>query len=364
MTDTSLPRLTFGIIVLNGEPFTRYNLRSLYPFAHEIIVAEGAVPGAAVIATPDGHSTDGTLDVLRDFKTREDPENKLIIVTAEDEGHPNGFWPGEKHEQSQAYARRATGDYLWQVDIDEFYKAEDIVSVLNMLTSDPAITQVNIPQLSFWGGFDYVADGFFLRRFHRSLGGGIPRVFKWAEGCSYVTHRPPTVHDADGRDLREVKWVNGDQMSRRGIFLYHYSLTFPKQVLEKCAYYNEADWVKAQEFNYWARTAYMKLDRPFRVHNVYEYPSWLDRFRGEHPEGIVQLRHDIRDGRVAVDLRQTDDVERLLRSRSYILGRAALKRSYPIHIWLNHSRKGALRQAARAKRMIWRAFARTTHSSS
>ncbi len=36
-----MPKVTFGIIVLNGEPFTRYCLRSLYPFAHEIIVVEG-----------------------------------------------------------------------------------------------------------------------------------------------------------------------------------------------------------------------------------------------------------------------------------------------------------------------------------
>ena len=46
-----LPRVTYGIIVLNGEPFTRYCLRSLYPFAHEIIVVEGAVT-AAVWQTP------------------------------------------------------------------------------------------------------------------------------------------------------------------------------------------------------------------------------------------------------------------------------------------------------------------------
>src|SRR3546814_9140868 len=59
------PRITFGMIVLNGEPFLRYNLRSLYPYAHQIIVAEGAAPGARNIATPQGHSRDGTLEVLR-----------------------------------------------------------------------------------------------------------------------------------------------------------------------------------------------------------------------------------------------------------------------------------------------------------
>ena len=36
------PRITFGIIVLNGEPFIRYCLRQLYPHAHEITRAVGA----------------------------------------------------------------------------------------------------------------------------------------------------------------------------------------------------------------------------------------------------------------------------------------------------------------------------------
>ena len=98
MRDPDLPKVTFGIIVLNGEPFTRYCLRSLYPFAHEIIVVEGAAPAAAKVATPDGHSTDGTLETLYRFKAEEDPEDKVVIITRE------GFWR-EKDEQSQAYAR-------------------------------------------------------------------------------------------------------------------------------------------------------------------------------------------------------------------------------------------------------------------
>ena len=71
------PKISFGIIVLNGEPFVRYNLRSLYPFAHEIIVVEGAAPAAAGIATADGHSRDSTLDTLWRFKAEEDHEQKI-----------------------------------------------------------------------------------------------------------------------------------------------------------------------------------------------------------------------------------------------------------------------------------------------
>ena len=129
------PKVTFGIIVLNGEPFTKYCLRSLYRFAHEIIVVEGASQRASCISTPDGHSRDDTLESLHKFKEQEDPENKLRIVTRD------GFW-SEKDEQSQAYAEMAGGDYLWQVDIDEFYMPEDMDYILRMLKSIPEISGV------------------------------------------------------------------------------------------------------------------------------------------------------------------------------------------------------------------------------
>ena len=320
------PRITFGIIVLNGEPFTRYNLRALYPFAHQIIVIEGAVPAAASIATPEGHSTDGTLEILRRFKEQEDPENKVTIVTAEDEGYPNGFWPGEKGEMSRAYAKRATGDYLWQVDIDEFYKPEDMQFVLKMLQNDPDITAVSFKQITFWGSFDYITDGWYLR-----WGAGVyHRLFKWDRGHCYVNHRPPTVHDSKGRDLRKLKWINGQKLARQGIYIYHYSLLFPKQVIEKCRYYKTAMWAKRKKAEQWFQDTFLKLSNSFRVHNVYDYPSWIERFKGSHPPQIIQMQKDIKEGQVNVDLRPIDDIEHLLQSRAYILKRAVLKTLTPL----------------------------------
>ena len=83
---TQLPRISFGIIVLNGEPFTRYCLRSLYSFAFEIIVVEGASKQAAEISTPDGHSLDTTLESLHSFQSREDPEKKSRLLLKMDSG--------------------------------------------------------------------------------------------------------------------------------------------------------------------------------------------------------------------------------------------------------------------------------------
>jgi hypothetical protein len=308
------PKVTFGIIVLNGEPFTRYCLRALYPFAYEIIVVEGAVPAAAPAATPEGHSLDGTLEALHRFKLEEDPEDKVQIVTR------SGFW-SEKDEQSQAYAERATGDYLWQVDVDEFYKAQDMQAILTKLSLEPDITAVSFKQITFWGGFNYLADGFYLRQ-----GANIyHRLFKWGKGYRYGTHRPPTVYDLQGRNLRSLGWLNGTATAHLGIILYHYSLLFPKQVAEKTAYYERLGWAGNVDVERWVKQSYLELQQPYRVHNVYKYPSWLERYAGTQPEEIEHMRSDLQSGKLTVELRRTDDIEQLLNSRRYQLGRAWLK---------------------------------------
>lgn len=320
MTD-QFPRITFGIIVLNGEPFVRYNLRALYPFAHQIVVVEGAAPAAANIATADGHSIDGTLEALYRFQREEDPDGKLEIVVRD------GFW-SEKDEQSQAYAARATGDYLWQIDIDEFYQPDDMRFVLKMLRDDPEIMTVSFIHITFWGGFAYSADGWFLKR-------GVEhchRVFKWGPGFRYETHRPVTVVDQDGRNLRDIKWVTGYELARQNITMYHYSLVFPKQVVEKSEYYGTAAWAKRPRSQQWAQDVFMELRRPYRVHKVYQYPSWLEAYNGQHPPQIEAMRSDIEAGRLDIALRHTDDIERVLASPAYRLGRMGLKLLSPFYV--------------------------------
>ena len=316
----NLPRISFGIIVLNGEPFVRYNLRSLYPFAHQIIVVEGAVSAAAVIATPDGHSTDGTLEVLRDFKMYEDPENKIVIVTAENEGHPDGFWRGEKAQQSLAYACRATGDYLWQVDIDEFYTSENMQTVANLVSEDSSISGVSLKTVTFWGSPQYVTNGYILE-----MGAGVyRRLFKWGKGYKYVSHRPPTVVDENEMDTFGKKWIDGLQLARKGVHLYHYSLLFPRQVEDKCLYYDQAQ-LDERNAVLWYHESYEGLRSPFRFHNLHMHASWLERFRGKHPEQIQRMWDDIQDGAISVGVRGNSDVERLLANRRYRIGRAWLR---------------------------------------
>jgi hypothetical protein len=320
----SLPKITFGMIVLNGEPFLRYNLRALYPFAHEIIVVEGAVPGAAEISTHDGHSTDSTLDTLYRFKDQEDPDDKLQIVTHD------GFW-NEKDAMSQAYAERATGDYLWQIDADEFYRPKDMRTVIEMLRDDPNISAITFKTLTFWGAPDTIVNGWYLRR----GGENFHRLFKWGDEYRYISHRPPTVHNEQGRDLRTERWLDARTMSRHNIFMYHYALLFPKQVKEKCDYYSQANWSTLNQMQEWAQNCYFELGNPFRVHNAYKQMSWLEPFSGPHPAQVMAMWEACRSGKIDIQLRDMEDVVHLLSRGQYRPLRIIVKGlDYPHRLYL------------------------------
>ncbi len=316
------PRITFGIIVLNGEPFTRYCLRSLYPFAHEIIVVEGGHENALDVSTPDGHSTDATLETLCRFKGEEDPEDKVQIVVRD------GPWPqkdelgNSKTPQSRAYAERATGDYLWQVDIDEFYRPEEMRAVLDLLAARPRRHRRLVQRAPFLGRVSVRQRRLVLapRAHHLSpplqVGAGLP-----------LRHPPASdrCRRAASRDLRTLKWISGDEMARRGVRLYHYDHVFPLQVRNKALFYRRQAPRVCAEINEWAEAGYFELTRPYHVERHYWLPAWIERYEGPHPPEALHMMEDIRAGKLDVELRRTDDIERLLRSPRYRAGRTALK---------------------------------------
>lgn len=322
---TSLPKITFGIIALNGQPFLEHNLRAIYPFAHQIIVVEGATRAASALAAPDGHSKDESFQMLLRFKSQNDPENKLTIISAVDEGFADGFWP-EKLEMSQAYARRATGDWLWQVDGDEFYLQEDMREISRLLSEDDSITAVSFPYLEFFGGFNYLITG----QWHKYEHPRFHRLFKWGQDYLYTDHRPPTVTDEKGRDVRSLNWLSTPMNGGKMIYLHHYAYVLPKQAEQKAGYYANVSWSEAFRDNQrWYRESYSGLSKPLFLGQRGRWElQWLERYAGPHPQQIEKLRADLVSGKVEEALRPTEDIESLLRSPLYQLLRAKAR------IWL------------------------------
>lgn len=322
----SIPKITFGIIALNAQPFLEYNLRALYPFAHQIIVVEGAARPAAELADPNGHSKDDTVQMLRRFQAEEDPAGKLTLVFAKDEGYPDGLWP-EKDEMSQAYARRATGDWLWQVDSDEFYRTADLHTIVELLAEQPGLSGISFPFIEFWGGFDYLVTGkWYIQEFTET-----PRVFRWGSGYHYRSHRPPSVVDKRGRPLDPSRWLSGAAMQQLGIFMYHYSYILPKQAEQKVGYYSNVSWTEAYRQNQrWLEESFWKLKQPlFLGERGFPIFQWLERYQGRHPSAIRQLRADIERGICQEPLRPTADLERLLRTPWYWLATRLLRLLMP-----------------------------------
>jgi hypothetical protein len=284
-----MPRVSFGMIVFNGDHVLRENLETLYPFAHQILIVEGPVKHYTQL----GHtvSTDNTVKILKEFP---DPENKIWFT--------QGQWP-EKDEMCNAYAAKLTGDYVWHVDCDEIYRPEDIQKVFDYLDAHPECYSMSFRLRSFYGGFDRYISGFEENFEVHRIQKTVPGVSKWK------THRPPTmVWPPTGKICREMGHVNHFTTDSWGIRIYHYSHVFPKQVKAKMDYYKS--WGGSGIIsNYWdklflpwmrAETEEEKLKIEQPTLGVQEWvhqrrgPAFTAAFSGKHPDAVERAMPDLK----------------------------------------------------------------------
>ena len=212
-------KIAFGIIVFNGNYVLKEALESIYPYANQILIAEGPVQ----FWQDEGYttSTDGPNEVLDNFP---DPENKIKIVHSQ---------YSEKDEQCNAYMEFLEGDndYIWNLDCDEVFKPQDIEVVMELLERE-RYTSVGFKSLSFYGGFDRYLTGF------EELAEFI-RIRKIYPGSYWSTHRPPTVAHLINNPWPEKHLDFNYLADSLGIRMYHYSYVFPDQVYQKINYYKQ-----------------------------------------------------------------------------------------------------------------------------
>jgi len=272
-------KISFGMIVFNAQSILPPNmlgacLANVYDVAHEILISEGAVRpyggnnGDATWASRDGSSTDGTLEFIRNFP---DPEKKIKIFTKE------GYWDG-KLEMCNAYASAATGDYVWQLDSDEFYKKRDMKRIINYLNNNQDIESVHFYANHFWGGWDYCCD----ENSGRNWANQIPwmRIFKNEKGSSWKSHAPPIYQNSSGTVMGS-KILDRDTTLGFGIKLYHYGYVVRSQVEFKQQYYNGGR--DSQLINLWDE--WQKNKETPLINNDISSP-FIDR----HPDIIVDLK--------------------------------------------------------------------------
>jgi len=267
-------KITFGCIVFNTistlpNNMLEYCIENIYDKAHEIIIIEGATKsinhywdGDTSFFTKDGRSTDGTLEYLYKLKKK---FPKIEIITKE------GFWDG-KTEMCNVYAALATGDYIWQLDSDEFYKEEDILKIIEVLTNERP-DAVHFYANHFFGGFDYCID-----EKQKKWGNDIPwmRIFRHIPNKSYwISHEPPN-YVCNGNVCNNGKVISRDETLKKGIKLYHYSYVCESEINFKSKFYRNNKYIE-----YWNN---FKFNKDIEI-----FGSKLTKFEGQHPNNIQKL---------------------------------------------------------------------------
>jgi hypothetical protein len=213
-------KIAFGMIVFEGDYVLRQCLEQVYPFAHQILIAEGPVEYWQ--SKGKKTSEDNTNPILDSFP---DPDNKITIIHGQFK---------EKDEQCQSYMKylKDDVDYIWNLDSDEVFKTDDLIKMINFL-NDYRPTSVGLQSCTFYGGFEHYLTGFELNR------DNFLRIFRVVPGSTWATHRPPTISYPLSSNIVR-RHISSDWIYQNlGVQMYHYSYVFPRQVETKISYYKE-----------------------------------------------------------------------------------------------------------------------------
>jgi len=271
-------KIAFGMIVFEGDYVLKQCLEQVYPFASQILIAEGPVS----YWQRQGRTTslDETNKILDEFP---DPENKIKIV----HGQFN-----EKDDQCRAYMQHINDDidYIWNLDSDEIYTTRDLEKIISFLESEKP-TSVGVRSCSFYGGFDDYLTGFELNK------DNFLRIFRYTKGSTWLTHRPPTIQYPINSNITKKHIDSETLFSMLGAQMYHYSYTFPDQVYKKVNYYKDSvsrqnciDDYFTRVYLPWVGGKKEIVEKEFvGVHEFKPHmrgECYTEKFTGSHPESI------------------------------------------------------------------------------
>lgn len=281
-------KITFGMIVFEGDYVLKECLEQVYPFAHQILIAEGPVKywqdkGRVT-------STDNTNSIIDNFP---DPDQKIKIIHGQFK---------EKDDQCNSYIKylKPDTDYLWNLDSDEIYKTSDLNKIVDYLDHKKP-TSLGVRSCTFYGGFENYLTGFELKK------DNFRRIFKVTPGSVWLKHRPPTIKYPT--DINKYHIDSDTLYNDIGFQMYHYSYVFPDQVYRKINYYKECiskDNCIDNYFNniYLPWVLNKNNDRSTienKYNGVHEFkPSYRGEcktkiFDGKHPESIEKNLNDLKE---------------------------------------------------------------------
>lgn len=255
--DKRLP-IHFFTIVLNGEPFIRHHIEVFkhLPFEWHWHVVEGVAAlkhdtswslanGGRIDSAfhCQGRSNDGTASYL-DALQQEFPERVTIYRK------PEGvFWDGKLEMVNAPLMGIRTHCLLWQVDVDEIWALEQILSCRKLFLENPGY------RAAFFRCHFFVGPA-LITVSRETYGNNSKvewlRVWNYRPGDRWLTHEPPRLGNRRQCLLNSLRRMMGRRpkvrLSRRTVFCHavtearglvfaHYAYVLPEQVAFKERYY-------------------------------------------------------------------------------------------------------------------------------
>lgn len=195
------------IQVFNGEEFIEYVLRSIYDAVDHIRIVEGAVKNQ-VNATDDGHSTDKTVSIIKNFIDNHDPDKKIRLIQI---NRPYDTL----EEMKQTFLDYAVpGEWLLINDVDEFYKPNDITLLRKAIEYQPLASEFVPLFLHFYRDYAHVAKP------HHEWQPQHQRFFRFVKGMRYNAH--PVVTDPEGHCSFFSPHYQHRRFQVKGWYVWHY----------------------------------------------------------------------------------------------------------------------------------------------
>ena len=246
MTKKTL-EIHFFTIVLNGQPFIEHHIKtfSALPIKWHWHIVEGvadlkydtawSLQNGGTIDNSlhlDGLSNDGTTDYIDALKN-DYPSNISIYRKTKGE-----FWNGKLEMVNAPLKHIKKECLLWEVDVDEFWTAPQILEALSMFEGSPSKYTA-----FYWCHFFVGPELIVATR----VGYGNNPQFEWQRTWRYkphffwASHEPPILVEKDYSDKLRPVLARGifshDETESRGLVFQHYAYVSEKQLSFKEIYY-------------------------------------------------------------------------------------------------------------------------------
>jgi len=268
-------RIVQCIQACNEEALIEACILQVYNKVDKIIVIEGAVKNKveAGQATPDGHSLDRTVEIIKDVKKNKDPDRKIIFVQID---RP---WQDLEELKNTFFQYMQEGDWMLITDADEFIHPEVVDDLRNAVSIEPWATEF-VPSAfyHFW------RDAWHLRKPSGDWGQQHQRFIRFQQGLNYANH--PVARDGNGT----CTYFNPQYLMRRfvlksfKVFHYSYCRLSAADVAQKKLFYDK----ELAQPKHGDVGAYARGGQTDEFVNQTEDLSTVLRFDGLHPPAMAQ----------------------------------------------------------------------------